>query len=59
MDALKPWAGDPLGQELNSQGCVRTVAGASDEPGHVILWLGVCTSHLSIYFYKYILMMEQ
>lgn len=34
MDALLPSAGDPVGQELYSQGFVSGVAGASDEPDH-------------------------
>ena len=34
LDALLPSAGDPVGHELNSQGFVSGVAGASDEPDH-------------------------
>ena len=32
MEALLPSAGDPTGQELNSHGSVRVVAGESDDP---------------------------
>lgn len=32
LDESLPWAGDPAGQELNSQGDVRGVAGTSEEP---------------------------